>query len=271
MSSSFHLYSALGNYLGPASTDRTYQCLVREIRNTKTFSTRHVEVVQTKDDGTKRLCLFLTADFQIAESATLMTYSRSPKTDSYWNFEDSITTDQNRQNMLEQGLADPRSVQMHKVIFGLADRLLDRRHCPEGVITQTMTGFTAPGTPTTQDHLPLTSRTSGDWFKTKHAVKTEAEHVSALAFTMDAALSFVPLNHSGRSLAEAGAQSSLDFALRVFGNAVDVNEWCMREMTTVAGGDGRTYSEAKVWERGGRMVAEMSQQCILRPKKGAKI
>lgn len=42
--SAFFLYSALGNYLGPAFTDRTLHCKVRDVRTSKTFATRHVEV-----------------------------------------------------------------------------------------------------------------------------------------------------------------------------------------------------------------------------------
>ena len=59
----FFLYSALGNYLGPAFTDRTLQCEVRDVRSTKTFATRHVELSQVQMDGERRLCLFLSADF----------------------------------------------------------------------------------------------------------------------------------------------------------------------------------------------------------------
>ena len=178
---------------------------------------------------------------------------------------------ENRQNMLNRGLADPKMVQMHKVVFGLADRFTERRFCPEGVLTQNMTGFAKKGTPTTQDSLPLPSRTSGDWFKTKHPLKTPAEHVSALAFVMDGALSFLALTHNGQSLADAAAQSSLDFAFRVFENRVDLNEWLVREMVTVTGGNGRTFAEAKVWNPEGKMVAEMTQQCILRPQKASKM
>lgn len=69
---------------------------------------------------------------------------------------------------------------------------------------------------------------------------------------------------------EAGVQSSLDFALRIFVNGgqrgVDLNEWNLREWSTVTGGEGRTYTEASVWDGSGRMVCNMTQQCILRPK-----
>jgi len=176
-----------------------------------------------------------------------------------------------RQNLLTQGLTDPRTVEMHKVAFGLLDRLVDVCYCQEGVLTQNMTGFAKRGTPTSQDHIPLPHRTSGDWFKAKHEMEMPGDHAAGLAMILDGALSFLALAHSGRSFADASAQSSLDFAFRVFENKIDLNDWHLREMSTVTGGNGRTFNEAKVWDKEGRMVAEMTQQCILRPPKDSKI
>ncbi len=271
VSAPYHLYSALGNYLGPASTDRKYLCLVSKLRDTKTFATRLVEVVQVQDDGYQRHCLFLTADFQRAEPSTFLTYSRPPRTNSFTSFEDSSTMADIRQSMLMTKVTDPKMVEIHKVAFGLLDRLVDGRSCREGVLTQNLTGFAKKGTPTTQDHNSLPQKTSGDWFKAKHEMKTPAEHVAGLAMIMDGALSFLALTHSGLSFADAGAQSSLDFAFRVFENTVNLNNWHLREMSTVTGGNGRTFNEAKTWDQEGRMVAEMTQQCILRPPKVSKI
>ena len=263
--SGFFLYSALGNYLGPAFTDRTMQCAVREIRTTKTFATRHVELSQVQKDGTRRMCLFLSADFQTAERATLLTYSRPPIM-AYAAVEDCPTVEANRQDLLQRGLVSKQKLQLHHQFFGLSERFLDRRLCPEGMMTQNLTGMAKKGVPTTQDHLPLPSKTSSEYFRSKHMLKSPAQHISALAFIMDMGTSFLALVHTGRSLEEASAQSSLDFALRIFTNDVDLNAWSLREMSTVTGGDGRTYAEAQVWDRHGRMVCNMTQQCILRPK-----
>ena len=91
----FFLYSALGNYHGPAFTNCKLQRVVRKVRTTKTFATRHVEISQPQKDGKERPCLFLTADFQIAEPATLLTYSRLPRM-TYTAVEDCATVDENR-------------------------------------------------------------------------------------------------------------------------------------------------------------------------------
>ena len=263
--SDFFLYSALGNYLGPTFADRPLQCAVRDIRTTKKFATRHVDVSQVQKDGQRRLCLFLSADFQTQELATLLSYSRPPRM-VYSAVEDCETVDENRQMFLKQGLAEEGAVRMHRAVFGLSDRFLDRRPCPEGIITQTLTGMARKGIPTTQDHLPLPSKTSGDYLRSKHALHTPAQHITTLAFAMDMGTSFIPLTHTGRSLDDVEVQSSLDFALRVFANEVDLNMWCFREISTVTGGDGRTYTEAQLWDGRGKMVCSMTQQCILRPK-----
>ena len=257
----FFLYSALGNYLGPAFTDRTLQCKVRDVRTTKTFATRHVELSQVQKDGKRRLCLFLSADFQAAEPASLLTYSRPPMM-SYSTVEDSPTIEENRQDCLKQGIVDEETVELHKDIFGFCERFIHRRPCSEGFITQNLTGLAKKGTPTTQDHLPLPERSSGDYFKSKHVLTTAAEHTAALAFVMDMGM----LALTGRSMDEVGSQSSLEFALRVFSNELDLNAWCLRELSTVVGGDGRTYNEAQVWDGRGRMLCNMTQQCLLRPK-----
>ena len=263
--SGYHLYSALGNFLGPAFVDRSLRCSVRSLRTTKTFATRLVEVSQIRDDGEKRLCLFVTADFQIEEPATMLTYSTPPRTEVS-PVQNCPTVDENRKSMVARGLVGEEVAETHGVIFALADRLFERRPCPEGVDAQNLTGMAKKGIRTSQDHLPIYQKTTADYFRSRHALKTAKEHTAAMAFVMDMGISFIPLVHSGQSLTEVGVQSSLEFALRIFVNDLDLNAWNLREMTTVTGGDGRTYTESRVWDANGRMVSNMTQQCILRPK-----
>ena len=267
--SKYFLYTAMGNFLGPASADRTLHCSVRSLRTTKTFATRLVEVSQIRDDGQGRLCLFMTADFHIQEPHTLLTYSRPPRT-NVSEIQHSPTTEENLNTLLERGTINEQDVKIHRILFKLEERLIERRTCPESVMTQTFAGAAQKGTVTTQDQIPLHDKTSSDYFRVKHRLETPAEHMAALAFVMDMGISFIPLVHSGSSLTEAGVQGSLDFALRVFVNGgkggVDLNAWNLREMSTVTGGEGRTYTEARVWDEKGKMVCNMTQQCILRPK-----
>jgi acyl-CoA thioesterase len=93
------------------------------------------------------------------------------------------------------------------------------------------------------------------------------EQMSTMGFLMDSFLAFCPLVFTHRGFFDAGASGSLDFALRFFerSDKVDFNKWHLREVVTVAGAEGRTYSEARMWDESGKMIASMTQQCILRP------
>jgi len=265
---SYHLYSMLGHFLGPALTDRKLFCAVRKIRDTRTFATRQVEVSQAQDDGSRRLALFAVADFQVREKASLLTYS-APPSKPYSNFENSPTMESRLQSMIQAKIIPQKVADVHNVVFSLLAQFFDQRPCPESISTQNLKGM-AKHVKTAQDHLPLTSKTSADWFRAKDTLETEVQQFPTLAFAMDAAISFVPLTHSHKFLDDAAACSSLDFALRIFSNDVNLNDWHLREQATVTGAEGRTYTEARLWDRDGNMVASMTQQCIMRPKPGIK-
>ncbi|KAJ9657102.1 hypothetical protein H2201_008310 [Coniosporium apollinis] len=263
----YYLYSALGYYLGPSLTDRKVFCTVHRVRDTRTFATRRVEVSQRQDDGTKRPCFVLLADFQVKEPP-LLRFSASPSR-QYPDVDDCPTWDLIRETLVSEHGFTKRRVDAHKAVFDLMGRFWDQRQCPEGVFAQNLMGI-AKEIRTTQDDLSITEKASADWLRSKHPLITKAEQLSALAFLMDCALSFVPLAHSHQFLEDAGACSSLDFALRVFVSDLDLNDWHLREMKTVTGDEGRTYSESRLWDRKGRMVASMTQQSILRLPKGVK-
>lgn len=264
----FHCYSLLGNFLGPALIDRKLFCSVRRLRDTRTFATRQVEVSQILDDGSKRLCLFAVADFQIQEPADFMTFS-APPSRKWISFEDTPDLQDTRQAMVDKGLITKEIATLHSKVFGLGARLFESRYSLDGVMTQNLNGMVKT-LPTSQDHLSLTDKVSVDWLRARHKLHSVAEHVSALAFILDGALSFVPLAHNHQFLDDCGACSSLDFALRLFSNSIDANDFHLREMRTIVGREGRTYSETKLWDKEGRMVCSMTQQSILRPKPEAK-
>lgn len=100
---------------------------------------------------------------------------------------------------------------------------------------------------------------------------TEGENMAALGFNMDGGLSFLPLIHggNGKFLNDVGACSSLDFSMRIFqssGEKIEMDKWKLKERRTIAAAGGRTYSEGRLWDERGTMVASMTQVCILRPK-----
>jgi acyl-CoA thioesterase II len=264
----FHAYSMLGHYLGPAMVDRKLFATVRRVRDTKTFSTRSVEVSQVLDDGSRRVCVTMLADFQIQEPKDLLNYS-TPPSRKWEHWSKALTTDQVKDKFVAEGKLTKDVAEGFKRLFGLKARYFDERVCQNSLFKQVFNGI-LKHLPTTQDHLPLTERISADWFKTKEKFEKESENVSSLAFIMDAALSFLPLTHNHLFLDDAGACSSLDFALRVFDNHVDIGNWHLREMRTTTAREGRTYSAARIWDEQGKMVAEMTQQSILRTKPGSE-
>ncbi|EXJ77307.1 hypothetical protein A1O3_10465 [Capronia epimyces CBS 606.96] len=156
---------------------------------------------------------------------------------------------------------------MRKALFSLGAMFFESRLCPDGVSAQNLLGV-AIKVVTTQDHLPITSKSSADWCRTRKPLSSQAEQLAGLAFLIDGALSFVPLMHDHKFLDDAAACSSLDFALRIFADDFDLNTWHLKEYTTTIANGGLTYSEGGLWDAHGAMVASMTQHNILRPKKG---
>jgi len=263
----YRLYSVLGNYLGPALIDRKLQCSVRAIRDTRTFVTRFVEVSQIQDDGSKRLCMTFIADFQLPEKAALLTYSK-PLSMPKIPIEALPTAHDHNQKMVESGVLSPQVLKEHDRIFPLLTRFYEVLLVPDSVMAQNLKGL-AKQVKTTQDSQPLHEKITADVFRLKSSAvaTTHAENMAAFAFMADAALSFLPLSHNHMFMDDAGACASLDFALRLFRNDVDVNAWTRREAWTSVGADGRTYSEWQFWDESGEnLTASMTQQSIMRPK-----
>ncbi|KAK2041190.1 acyl-CoA thioesterase II [Colletotrichum somersetense] len=260
------LYSATGNYLGPALTDRKLKCSVRRVRDTRTFATRLVEISQDQDDGKSRLCMIMLADFQVKEEKSLLVYSAPPSM-SYSSPEQCLTVEERTEDLVRGGIVTERMVKLYMASFGLNERFLEIRGAPETVAPNNLLGI-AKTAKTPQDDLPLTSKTSADWLRCRHPIERLQDQFAGVAFILDGGLSFVPLTHSNKFLDDAGPCSSLDFALRFFTGDVDLGKWHMREIKTITGNNGRTYTEARFWNREGNMVAIMNQQCIMRPPKG---
>ncbi|KAJ0163990.1 hypothetical protein CTA2_1996 [Colletotrichum tanaceti] len=259
------LYSATGNFLGPALTDRKLKSSVRRVRDTRTFATRIVEISQDLDDGKSRLCMMLLADFQVKEESSFLVYSASPSM-VYSSPERCLTTEEGIRDKVRRGLVTETEAKLFMASFGLKNRFFETRGVPETVAPNNLFGI-AKTLKTPQDDLDLTSKTSADWFRCRHALGRLQDQFAGLGFILDGALAFIPLTHTNRYLDDVGPCSSLDFALRFFTGDLDMSKWHLRELKTIAGNDGRTYTEARLWDRDGNMVATMNQQSIMRPLK----
>ena len=256
-------YSMMGHFLGPASTDRKLYASVTQTRNARSFATRRVEIKQKLDNGNFRNCLEAMIDFQIREPS-LFEYS-APTWDRWPKPDDCPTLMSHAESLRARGLATQQEADHFSKTFSANAELFESRYCTNGVSGQNLGGV-AKHAPTMQDNLPITSRTSAEWQRALCELKTPAENFAALAFLMDAALSFLPLTFMNMFLDDVGACASLDFALRMFTGDLRLQDWLLKERSTSRGGEGRTYSEGRVFDERGQMVASMTQQSIMRAK-----
>lgn len=276
----YNLYSLVGGFRGPARTTEKLLCTVERTRDTRTFATRRVLVRQRvqppdgQDGGAQepvlRVCLELTADFHAAEpEPALLTYAAPPAM-AFSGPAASPTLAEMTARAVAGGLlpADPTMAGR-----GDFERCFEMRHCPEGVTGQNVLGMAAWAA-TDQDGRHVTERVSGEWVRvaqddTTASLASDAEKGAAHAFYMDG-VPFVVVAHNHLHFPDVAASLTIDFALRVFVPVVDLNRWHLRERRTLAAGLGRAYSEARLFDEAGNMVASMTQQSILRGRDKTK-
>ncbi|KAH7203123.1 acyl-CoA thioesterase II [Fusarium redolens] len=264
VSPQFALYSVTGSFLAPVSTAFQLQCVVRRLRDTKTFATRQVEVKQEQKDGTTRLCMIILADFQKAAESSLLTYSALPGKE-YSLPDKCLSPFEAGEKMVHNRELSEESLTLYKSLFGLMHRFFEFRQAPEGIAAHNLSGV-AKHRFSDQDDLDLPQKTSADWFRSRQQLPSPNDQYAAFIFMMDGFLSFLPLAHNKMFLDDAAACSSLDFALRLFTVDMKLEDWHLRELRTLCGANGRTFSESRVWDQHGTLIASMTQQSILRPK-----
>lgn len=266
-SSKYHICSVMGAFHGPAKIDRHVLCRVTRTRDTKTFVTRRVVAYQVQDDGTERTCLDLFVDFHVLEPE-LFRYSAVPTRQYAKGPTDPEATANYMEladRLVKQGYLPREAVEAQKTMFAMAEAFFETRQCLDGVSGQNLMGY-AKHVKTNQAHLPVTDRTSAEYIRTRQRLDDEAENAAALTFLMDGGLSFLPLNLNNMNFGDAGACSTLDFALRIMTPNLAMHKWHMRERRTVGAAVGRSYSEARLWDEDGNLVAIESQNCIIRPR-----
>ena len=263
----YSLYSLVGHFLGPSSTEAQLHVKTHTVRDTRTFATRRVQVSQIKEDGSERLCLEALIDFQ-AQEEPWFSYSTPPRT-SYSSPKDSQTLIELLHAAASNGQISKEKADQVKQSFQSSADFVETKLCPEGVSGQNIMGALGD-CKTAQNDLAIVEKTSGDWVRMYQAIPTPGERMAAAAFILDGGLAFVPLTHSNMWLGDAAACSTLDFALRVFVPDIDLSSWHLRERQTIAAGSGRTYTEGRLWREDGTMVASITQQSILRAKQPSK-
>ncbi len=277
------LYSALGHFVGPALTDRVVLLRVTSLRDTRTFATRQVLAVQKQDDGSERACTSAQLDF-------IASPTDDPAVHSFLRYTvpPPHTTNpaglplflQQIRDRVSHGDLHPNVEKVYTATFNVFDKLFDFKVPPDTPLGENTFGIDKTRT-TSQDHLPLTSKTTLDHIRSKHGLISSSHadrptlpissaclQFATLAFAVDAGIGFVPLSLSHHFLEDVAVCSSLDFALRFHTDLLDMSEWHLRELKTVVGDYGRTFNEVRVWNEAGMLVASMNQQCILKPHRG---
>lgn len=257
------LYSLLGHFLGPTSPDKTLRCKVTRTRDTKSFATRRVEISQIQDSGKFRAVMELIADFHVVEKG-MFEYSAMP-TRSYSSPVTSHNLSSQGESLVKKGMITAKQLEIIKPAFEANERFFETRLALKYVSIQNHNS--TPQAVKTHHEASITANSSAEWYMAREHLECEKDQLGTLAFLMDGGLDILPLEHSYCFPDDAGACTSLDFAMRVFQPHVDLNHWHIRERTTTAGGYGRTYSESRLWDEQGEMVASMTQQSILRPNK----
>ncbi|KNG85628.1 hypothetical protein ANOM_006027 [Aspergillus nomiae NRRL 13137] len=112
---------------------------------------------------------------------------------------------------------------------------------------------------------PAPSTITNEKFRAPVALDNEAEQVSALAFYADKGLAYVPALHSAYDLWQASACATLQFSLRIFVQDLNLGNLHMAEQKALVAGNARAFSEGRIWNENGHLVASMTQQTILRP------
>lgn len=257
------LYSMLGHYLGPAAVDQPLRCRVARTRSTASFATRRVEVLQRQRDGSNRAVMEVICDFHVPEQP-LLTYSAPPSA-TYAGHDESPVDSEVAASLLADGHISKGQHEAVRASFAANERHFETRVPPTSYSGQNLHGIAK--SVARNREAPITDKRSAEWYRARDAAPSDADSAAVLAFLMDGGLSFLPLAHSDMFLNEAGPCSSLDFALRLFQPTVDLSSWHFRERLTSAAGHGRSYTESKLWDDKGNMVACMTQQGILRPLK----
>lgn len=197
----YDIYSVLGTFLGPTSTKAKLQFTVEDIRTTKSFATRKVEVWQDFPDengggkATRRRTMIQLVDFHVREPATSvlpgMTYSKQPlHPESYRDDPDTLI---NQHQYLEQTQSSTISKQFHHV-FPLFFRYLDIKPITQSMGVAKALGLNS-GAKTSQDNLPLQERTNAQWFRIKKEeggegeLTTPGERAAAVALVVSFATS----------------------------------------------------------------------------------
>jgi acyl-CoA thioesterase II len=256
-------YSMTGAFLSSASINLKFHGTIQRLSTSNSFATRIVEVSQYTPLGERRVVLHMVANFHKQEEKTLTAFSCSPSR-PFTSPEDSWTIEKRNKCLSSQSRLPKSAMTQYNSAFQLIEKYFDWRQVPDSIATETLHGFWKPAT-LSQQQLSTPDRASLDWLRPKAAPDGYINHLLVLAFIADGFNAFTPFVHAGFAIQDVAQASNLDFALRIFTCHLNLSEWHLREIKAIAGGEGRTFGDTKIWSSDGRLIASMTHQTLLRP------
>lgn len=134
----FSLYSLLGHFHGPASTQQKLYASVVRTRDTRSFATRRVQVKQKLPDGSFRACLELMADFHVREPEVLE-YSAPTRT-AWPGPEECPTVGEHAAALRNEGKVTDEQYEALRATFATSEDYFETRYCVDGVSGQNLSG-----------------------------------------------------------------------------------------------------------------------------------
>ncbi|KAK0526137.1 hypothetical protein OC834_003841 [Tilletia horrida] len=280
----YQAYSLQGSFTGPSSVDRSLDLHVQTLRFTRSFATFLVTVSQPDRKGRVRKNMVATFDF-VRPVDSLLRFGPAPKdpvSGQPWATPDKLISYYDEiEKRAEEGIRKPQAIAIERLaVYGWQD-ILEIRLPPESYLAQTL-GSLVPTLPTTQDHLAPTDKRSSDWSRyttplTREGITADkyaargmgitptSANIAALTHLADTRLAWIPSGTAKVPLKHLEFTATLDFSLRYHQRDIRADEWMLREMRSITAGEGRSFGESRFWDRQGRLLATMSQQCLLRP------
>ncbi|CAG8064124.1 unnamed protein product [Penicillium salamii] len=256
----FHLYSIAGYFLRPVKTDRKLFCHVEILRKSKSFETREIRVTQEYENGVSKICLIALADFHLMELKSMVTFSTAPELVSL----PAPTNEQSLQDNTHDSCSGHDLYQDIENLIEMQPLGLSPGIDPVSPRLHEQAAIENDSNP------PAPRSIHAERFRARSSLNSEAEQISALAFYMDKGLAYIPALHHGYHPSEADTCASLDFSLRFFEHEIDLEDWHYTEQKSIVANHARVYSEGRVWDSKGRLLASMTQQTILRPSSDLK-
>ncbi|KAK0565863.1 hypothetical protein OC861_003524 [Tilletia horrida] len=296
-------FSFQGSFVGPSRLNVPLEIQVKTLRFTRTFATFLIIVFQLDASETEqrsttesaRKAMVAVFDF-IRPGPSFLQFGptpREPVKGGAWtdverlpSYYDEI---ERRENDPDQNVS-AIAVVLERLSVADWAGILEQRLPPESLLAQSMGGIVS-SLPTCQDHLPPTHKRGADWSRyttpftpqgiaadpfaqlasesgSDVAVITPASaNAAAIAHLADTKLAWFAPSSAKFSMLKLELTVTLEFSLRYHTGNLRADEWMLREMKSITAGEGRSFSEARFFDRAGRLLATMTQQCLLRQRR----